>query len=97
MAESGEKKQDEFRAAVTMTIVWVAGLTLTIIFVALFAGILLDRFLSTKPLFTIILTLASIPVTIYSTFRVVKAASARIKPSARKGNSKEEPHRGEDN
>ncbi len=97
MNQSGNKQQDEFRAAVTMTVVWVAGLTLVIIFVALFAGILLDQLLNSKPLFTIVLTIASIPVTIYATFRVVKAASSRIKPAAKKGNSEEEPHRGEDN
>jgi F0F1-type ATP synthase assembly protein I len=97
MNQSGNKQQDEFRAAVTMTVLWVAGLTLIIIFGALFAGILLDRFLNSKPLFTILLTIASIPVTIYATFRVVKAASSRIKPVVKMRNSEEEPHRGEDN
>jgi len=97
MNQSGRKPQDEFRAAVTMTVVWVAGLTLGIIFIALFAGILLDKFLNSKPLFTVILTVASIPLTIFATFRVVNAASRRIQPAAKKENFEEEPHRGEDN
>jgi F0F1-type ATP synthase assembly protein I len=97
MNKPGNKQQDEFRAAITMTVVWVASLTLIIIFVALFTGILLDRFLNSKPLFSIVLTVASIPVTVYATFRVVKAASSRIKPAERKVNSEEEPHSGEDN
>jgi F0F1-type ATP synthase assembly protein I len=97
MSQSGNKQQDEFRAAITMTIVWVAGLTLIIIFTALFAGIFLDRLLNSKPLLTIVLAIASIPVTIYATFRVVKAASSRIKPVVKRGNSEEEPYRGEDN
>ena len=97
MNQPGNKQQDEFRAAVIMTVIWVAGLTLIIIFIALFAGILLDRLLNSKPLFTIALTIASIPITIISTFRVVKAASSRIKPTPKKGYSEEEPHRGEDN
>ena len=97
MNQSGRKQQDEFRAAVIMTVVWVAGLTLGIIFVALFAGILLDRFLNSKPLFTIILTVASIPLTIFATFRVVKAASSRIQPAVKKEKFEEKPHRGEDN
>ena len=80
-----------------MTVVWVAGLTLIIIFVGLFAGMLLDKFLNSKPLFTVLLTIFSIPVTIFETFRVVKAASSRIQPAAKKENSEEEPHRGEDN
>ncbi|MGD0750250.1 MAG: AtpZ/AtpI family protein [Anaerolineales bacterium] len=97
MNQPGRKQKDEFRAAVTMTVMWVAGLTLVIIFVALFAGILLDKFLNSKPLFTVILTIASIPLTIFSTFRVVKAASSRIQPAAKKETSEEEPHRGENN
>jgi F0F1-type ATP synthase assembly protein I len=97
MNPSGNKQQDEFRAAVTMTVVWVAGLTLIFIFVGLFAGILLDRVLNSKPLFTIVLTIASIPLTIFATFRVVKAASSRIKPAAKKGISEEEPNRGKNN
>jgi F0F1-type ATP synthase assembly protein I len=96
MNQSGKKDQDEFRTAVIMTVVWVAGLTLGIIFIALFAGLLLDKLLSSKPLFTVLLTIASIPVTIYATFRVVKAASSRIQPAEKKGISEEEPHRGED-
>ena len=80
-----------------MTVVWVAGLTLIIIFVGLFAGMVLDKFLNSKPLFTIIMTIASIPLTIFATFRVVKAASSRIQPAAKQENSEEEPHRGEDN
>ena len=81
MEKPGNKQQDEFRTAVIMTVVWVAGLTLTVIFVALFAGIFLDRYLNSKPLFTILLTIASIPVTIYATFRIFRAATKRISPS----------------
>ena len=97
MNQPGSKKQDEFRSAVTMTVVGVASLTLIIIFVALFAGMLLDRLLNSKPLFTIVLTIASIPLTVYGTYRVVKAASRRIQPAAKKEISEEEPHRGQDN
>ena len=97
MNRPDSKQQDEFRTAVTMTVVWVAGLTLIIIFVALFAGILLDKILNSKPLFTVVLTIASIPVTIYATFRVVKSATNRIQPAVKKENPEEEPHSGEDN
>ena len=75
-----KKGQDEFRTAVTMTVVWVAGLTLVVIFVALFAGILLDKFLDSKPIFTILFIVGSIPLTIYLTIRVVKSATSRIQP-----------------
>jgi F0F1-type ATP synthase assembly protein I len=92
-----KKGQDEFRSAVIMTVVWVAGLTLVVIFLALFAGILLDKFLDSKPLFTVIFIVTSIPLTIYLTFRVVKAATRRIQPATKKGITEEEPQRGKDN
>jgi F0F1-type ATP synthase assembly protein I len=97
MSQSNDKGQDEFRTAVTMTVVWVAGLTLVIIFAALFAGLWLDKILNSKPLFTIVLVLVSIPVTLFLTFRVVRAATARIQPAIKKDVTEEQPHRGEDN
>ena len=97
MSQSGSQKQDEFRTAVTMTVVWVAGLTLIIIFAALFTGLWLDKILNSKPIFTVGLMIVSIPVTLFLTFRVVKAATARIKPATKKDIPEEEPHRGQDN
>jgi MFS-type transporter involved in bile tolerance (Atg22 family) len=90
------KGQDEFRTAVTMTVLWVAGLTLVIIFGALLAGLWLDKLLNSKPILTIIFILASIPVTLFLTFRVVKTATARIQPVVKKDVLEEEPHRGKD-
>ncbi len=58
----------------------VGCLTLFIIFVALFAGLWLDHLFGTKPLFTLILLIGSVPVTLFLMFRVVKAATDRIKP-----------------
>ncbi len=80
-----------------MTVVWVAGLTLAIIFAALLAGLWLDQILNSKPLLTIIFVLLSIPVTLFLTFRVVRTATARIQPGTKKDVAEEEPHRGEDN
>ena len=79
-----------------MTVVWVAGLTLIVIFASLFAGILLDRLLNSKPVFTIVLMVASIPVTIFLTLRVVRSATRHIQPGAIKKNPEEVSHRGED-
>ena len=96
MNGSRKQGQDEFRSAVTLTVVWVAGLTLVVIFIGLFAGILIDNLLDSKPLFTVALMITSIPVTIFLTFRVVKTATRRIHPETKKGNPEEGPHRGED-
>jgi F0F1-type ATP synthase assembly protein I len=96
MSQPKPRNQDEFRSAVTMTVIWVAGLTLVVIFVALFTGIFLDRLLHTSPILTILLTIASIPVTIYLTLRVVRAATSRIQPTVKRESSEEEPQRGKD-
>jgi F0F1-type ATP synthase assembly protein I len=95
---NGSKKQghDEFRNAVTITVVWVAGLNLVVIFVALIVGILLDKLFHSKPLFTAGLMITSIPLSIYLTYQVVKAATRRIQPVLTKESLQEEPHRGED-
>jgi F0F1-type ATP synthase assembly protein I len=90
------KGPDEFRTAVTMTLVWVAGLTLVIIFIALLAGLWLDKILDSKPLFTIAFVLGAIPVTLFLTFRVVRTATSRIQPGSKKEFTEEVPHRGED-
>lgn len=97
MGKVNEKKRDEFRTAVTMTVAWVAGLTLLVIFGALMAGLWLDKVLNSKPILTIVFIIASIPVTLILTFRVVKSATARIQPDNNKGMPEEESHRGKNN
>jgi F0F1-type ATP synthase assembly protein I len=94
MGKVNSKGQDEFRTAVTLTVVWVAGLTLIVIFAALLAGIWLDRVFHSKPVLTIIFILVSIPITLFMTLRVVKRISTRIIPEKQNEVRKEEPHRG---
>lgn len=96
MGKVNNKGQDEFRTAVTMTVVWVAGLTLIIIFSALLIGIWLDKIINSKPILTIISILISIPVTLLMTFRVVKRVTTRIQPEKQNEVSKEEPHLGQE-
>ena len=79
-----------------MTVLWVAGLTLVIIFAALLAGLWLDKILNSRPWLTIIFILVSIPVTLFLTLRVVRSATARIQPDIKKEITEEEPHRGDD-
>jgi hypothetical protein len=89
------KDQDEFKTAVTMTVVWVAGLTLVIIFAALLSGLWLDKILNSRPWLTISFILISIPVTLFLTVRVVRSATARITPGGIKEVTEEELHRGD--
>jgi F0F1-type ATP synthase assembly protein I len=84
MSQPEKQGKDRFRYAMNLTLASIAGqvgcLTLVIIFVALFAGLWLDRYLDTKPLFTIVFLIGSVPVTLFLMFRVVRAATSRIKP-----------------
>ena len=54
--------------------------TLLIVFLALFAGIGLDKLLGTKPLFTIILILGSAPLSLFLTFKLAMRAVKSIAP-----------------
>lgn len=56
----------------------VGCLTLAIIAVALFAGLWLDSRFDTKPLFTLVLVMASVPLTLYLMFRVVLSLAPKI-------------------
>jgi len=55
----------------------VGCITVIIVGLALGAGIYLDRFLGTEPVFTILLMVGSVPVTLYIIVRVSLVAAAR--------------------
>jgi F0F1-type ATP synthase assembly protein I len=52
--------------------------TVIVIALSLGAGFLLDRFLDTRPIFTIIFLIGSVPVTLYTIVRVTMTAVNRI-------------------
>jgi hypothetical protein len=87
MAQTG-KAPDKERAerALRMTLAGVIGqvgcLTLIIIGIALGAGFWLDSQFDTRPLFALVVVLASMPVTIFLMFRVVKTFMHRIQNSS---------------
>jgi F0F1-type ATP synthase assembly protein I len=56
----------------------VGCITILIVGLALAAGLLLDRFLGTDPIFTILLMVGSVPVTLYIIVRVSLLAAARV-------------------
>lgn len=60
----------------------VGVLTLAVIVGALFGGIFLDRVLSTRPLFTVLLLLVSFPALLYIIYRVALRAVADIHRAA---------------
>ena len=95
MNQPDDPNQSGFKSAVTITVIGVAVITFGVIFLALFGGLWLDKLLNSRPLFTIILVILSIPVSIVLMLRLVKVAISRIKPAQIKS-SQEESHRGTD-
>ncbi len=75
-----EKKRAEY--AFNLTLAAVAGqvgcLTLIIVLAALFGGLWMDNQFQTKPMFTVGLMIASVPVTLVMMFWVVKAATSKL-------------------
>ncbi len=63
----------------------VGCLTLLIILAALVAGLWLDNQFHTRPLFVLILVLASIPVTLVLMFRLVLSIAPRLRVGAARG------------
>ena len=58
----------------------VGCVTLIIVFAALFAGIGLDNLLGTKPVFTLILTLGSAPLSLFLTYKLAMRAVNSFSP-----------------
>jgi magnesium-transporting ATPase (P-type) len=88
MTRSGPTpEQDRSKQALMMALLGVIGqvgcLTLVIILVALFAGLWLDNQFHTRPLFALILVLASVPVTLFLMFRIVLSFGPRIQELSR--------------
>ena len=86
--QSDQKERDRTQYLFNLTLAAVAGqvgcLTLIIVLAALFGGLWLDQYFQTEsPIFTIVLMVASVPVTLVLMFWVVRKATARIRPSNR--------------
>ena len=86
MSPEQQADRDQRQRVLNLTLASVAGqvgfLTLAIIVVALIAGLWLDARFDSKPLFTLILLLGSVPVTLVVMYRVATAAVRRMKTVA---------------
>lgn len=92
--EDNQPQQNSKQYAFNLALAAVAGqvgcLAFVIILVALFGGLWLDNLLATRPLFTIILLVGSVPVTLIAMFWLVRKATAHIKPAGQNAESIEE-------
>ena len=92
MSQPEKHGQNRAQRTYNLTLAAVAGqvgcLTLAIIVAALFGGLWLDSRLDTRPMATIILMVASVPVTVVTMIWVVKKATGKmILPSQPKSDS----------
>jgi len=98
MSESKKQDKNNLQRAYNLTLAGIAGqvgfLTLGIIFVALFGGLWLDKYMDSKPMFTILLLIGSIPVTLFLMFRVVKTATNKIQSIEKDETPEEEQNSG---
>ncbi len=83
MAQDGQTPKNNsaigsLQLALTGVLGLVGCLTIAIIAVALVGGLLLDNALQTRPMFTLILVIASVPLTIFIMVRVVLSMAPRI-------------------
>jgi F0F1-type ATP synthase assembly protein I len=80
---SDQSEKNRAQSAFNLTLAAVVGqvgcLTLVILLGAILGGIWLDGRFNTKPLFTLGLAIASIPVTLIAMLWVVRSATSRIK------------------
>ncbi len=90
--EPPEKKSAQ--NAFSMTLVAVVGqvgcVTLVVILGAILLGIWLDGRLQTKPMFTIGLAIASIPVTLVAMIWIVRSATSRLQVKSGKNSDRSE-------
>lgn len=86
MNQDNRNSVDNRQKIFNLTLAAMAGqvgcLTLIIIFGALFGGLWLDNRMGTRPTFTLIFVIGSIPISLVAMFAVVRVAVKRIKSSA---------------
>lgn len=82
-----QPKDNNKEFSFSLTLAFILGLvgllTLVIILVALFGGIWLDRYFNTDKTFTLVLMIASIPLTIMMMFYVVRKGTAKFQNSSK--------------
>ena len=82
MAQSEQKGRGILNTLLVVMIGQVGCLTLVIILASVFGGLWLDKTFGTKPVFTMVLLLAGIPVSVVVMLTVARKTLARLKDKA---------------
>lgn len=84
MAQSDQKGKGILNTLLVVMIGQVGCLTLVIILASVFGGLWLDKIFDTKPVFTLVLLFAGIPVSVLVMLVVARKTLARLKDKAEK-------------
>jgi F0F1-type ATP synthase assembly protein I len=84
MAQSRQKGRGILNTLLVVMIGQVGCLTLVIILASVFGGLWLDNYFGTKPVFTLVLLFAGIPVSVFVMLYVARRTLARLKEQAEK-------------
>ena len=82
MAQSEQKGRGILNTLLIVMIGQVGCLTLVIILASVFGGLWLDKTFGTKPIFTLVLLFAGIPVSVLVMLTVARRTLARLKDKA---------------
>ena len=82
MAQSEQKGRGILNTLLVVMIGQVGCLTLVVILASVFGGLWLDKTFCTKPIFTLVLLLAGIPVSVFVMLTVARKTLARLKDKA---------------
>jgi F0F1-type ATP synthase assembly protein I len=82
MAQSEQKGRSILNTLLIVLIGQVGCLTLVIILASIFGGLWLDNMFGTKPVFTLVLLFAGIPVSVFVMLFVARRTLARLKDKA---------------
>ncbi len=87
---SKNQQQINTNALLASVVGQVGCLIVFIVFIALGAGLALDKFLGTKAIFTVLLMVGSVPVALYLTVRISLTAASRAQIKLEESNKTEE-------
>jgi len=82
MTQSEEKGKSTLNTLLIVMIGQVGCLTLVIILASVFGGLWLDKTFGTKPIFTLALLFAGIPISVFVMLSVARRTLARLKDKA---------------
>jgi len=82
MTQSEQKGRSILNTLLIVMIGQVGCLTLVIILASVFGGLWLDKTFDTKPVFTLVLLFAGIPVSVFVMLTVARKTLARLKDKA---------------